>query len=315
MRWLTYVLLFISLTSACSSASPNQNENQTTKQTDSQKTNTDDAQELRKQIEQIASAAKGRVGVAALLLETGETVSLNPQDHFPMQSVYKLPIGMASLKQVDAGKIQLDQKVRVTKDDFIGGASHSPIRDKYPNGVDLSVSELMGWMLLESDGTASDVLMKLAGGPEAVHAYLTELGIKDMIVLDTEKAFAQDQSLQYRNWASPEAAVALLRALHERRGLSESSQGLLLKLMTESITGPKRLKGRLPAGTVVAHKTGTSGTQNGITAATNDIGTITLPNGRHLAIAVFVADSPMDEATREGVIAKVARAVWDRWSK
>ena len=136
-----------------------------------------------------------------------------------------------------------------------------------------------------------------------------------MIILDTEKAFAQDHSLQYRNWTTPEAAVALLRALHERRWLSESARGLLLKLMTESNTGPKRLKGLLPAGTVVAHKTGTSGTENGVTAATNDIGIITLPNGKHLAIAVFVADSPADEATREGVIARVARAVWDKWAK
>jgi beta-lactamase class A len=85
--------------------------------------------------------------------------------------------------------------------------------------------------------------------------------------------------------------------------------------MAESRPGAKRLKGLLPAGTVVGHKTGTSGIENGITAATNDIRIVTLPNGKHLAIAVFVADSPADEATREGVIAKVARAVWDKWSK
>jgi beta-lactamase class A len=268
---------------------------------------------LQEQLEQIASAAKGRVGVSAVVLETGETVSLNPREHFPMQSVYKLPIGMAVMKQVDAGKIKLDQKVRVTKDDFIGRASHSPIRDKYPNGTELTVNELMGWMLKEGDGTASDVLMKLAGGPGAIQAYLTELGISDMIVLDTEKAFVHDHSLQFRNWTTPEAAIALLRALHERRGLSESSQTVLLKLMTESTPGAKRLKGLLPVGANVAHKTGTSGTENGVTTATNDIGIITLPNGRHLAMAVLVADSPADEATREGVIARIAKVVWDAW--
>jgi len=309
-------LLLILLTSACSSSAPTQERAVHTTRNDivRQRQELKDSG-LQTQLAGIASAAKGRVGVAAIVLETGETISLNSHDHFPMQSVYKLPIGMAVMQQVDAGKIKLDQKVRVTKDDFIGRASHSPIRDKYPNGVELTVSDLMGWMLLESDGTASDVLMKLAGGPEAIQAYLTELGIKDMIVLDTEKAFAQDHSLQYRNWTTPEAAVGLLRGLHERRGLSETAHSLLLKLMTESITGPKRLKGLLPTGTVVAHKTGTSGTENGVTAATNDIGIITLPNGKHLAVAVFVADSPADEATRESVIAKIARAVWDKWSK
>ena len=84
--------------------------------------------------------------------------------------------------------------------------------------------------------------------------------------------------------------------------------------MAASNTGPRRLKGLLPTGTVVAHKTGTSGTENGETAATNDIGIITLPNGRHIAIAVFVSDSPADEGTREGVIARIAKAAWDKTS-
>ena len=271
---------------------------------------------LQQEITSIAALAKGHVGVSAVVLETGETVaSLNPQDHFPMQSVYKLPISMAVMKQVDAGKIKLEQKVKVAKEDYVGSAAHSPIRDKYPHGAELTVNDLLRFALSESDGTASDVLMKLAGGPGAVQAFLAELGIKDLIVLDTEQSFTQDHSLQYRNFATPGAAVALLRALYEHRGLRESSQALILKFMTESTPGPKRLKGLLPAGTIVAHKTGTSGTENGMTAATNDIGIITLPNGKHLAIAVFVSDSPADEAMREGTIAKIAKAVWDSMNK
>jgi beta-lactamase class A len=253
---------------------------------------------LRNQLVQIASEAGGKVGVAAMVLETGDTVSLNPRDHFPMQSVYKLPIGMAVMKQVDGGKVRLDQRVQVTKDDYVGKGSYNPVRDRYPDGAELTVNELMEWMLLASDGSASDVLMRLAGGPDAVNAYLKELKITGIVVLNAEKEMAQDHSLQYRNWATPQAAVALLRALFEKRGLSEASQSLLMKLMSESNTGPKRLKGLLPAGTAVAHKTGSSWTENGITAATNDIGIVTLPNGKHLAIAVFVSDSPADEATR-----------------
>lgn len=267
---------------------------------------------LQEQIAQTASISKGHVGVFAVVVETGEIIaSLNSQGHFPMQSVYKLPISMTVLKQVVAGKIKLDEKIRIAEEDYVGRAAHSPIRDKYKRGTELTVSELLRFALSESDGTASDVLMKLAGGPEAVQTYLAELGVKDLIVRDTEKSFAEDHSLQFRNYATPEAAVALLRVLQERRGLSESSQALLLKYMIDSTPGAKRLKGLLPAGTVVAHKTGTSGTEKGVTAATNDIGIITLPNGKHLAIAVFVSDSPGDEATRESVIAKIAKAVWD----
>jgi beta-lactamase class A len=327
-------LVVIAVLPGCSRSATNQHSEGTTQKAEStpsattQTTPGDKAedQELQKQIEQIATTSKGKVGVAAVMLQAEKAegskqkaesttqflVSLNPHDHFPMQSVYKLPIGMALMKQVDAGKIKLDQKVRVTKDDYVGTASHSPIRDKYPNGTELTVNELMGWMLKESDGTASDVLMRLAGGPEAVNAFLHGLNITDIVVLDTEKAFAENHSLQYRNWATPAAAVSLLRALYDGRALSAESRTLLLKLMTESNTGPKRLKGLLPAGTIVAHKTGTSATDNGVTAATNDIGIITLPNGEHLAIAVFVSDSKADEATREATIAKIARVVWEK---
>jgi beta-lactamase class A len=267
---------------------------------------------LQSQLTQIASLAKGRVGVHAIVLETGSTLaSLNSRDHFPMQSVYKLPISMAVVKQVDEGKLKLDQKVRVTKEDYIGPAAHSPIRDKYPQGVELTLDQLLRFALVESDGSASDVLMKLAGGNAAVQTYVTNLRVPDLIVLNTEKELSEDNTAQYRNYASPESAIALLRALFERRALSESSQALLLKYMTESTPGAKRLKGLLPAGIIVAHKTGTSGTDKGLTAATNDIGIITLPNGKHLAIAVFVCDSPADEATREGVIARIGKAVFD----
>jgi beta-lactamase class A len=310
---LTHALILISLILTCSSRITLQSDNVAGDRTNSQEAKADDKRthELRNQIKQIASAAKGRVGVAATVLETGESISFNPDEHFPMQSVYKLPIGMAVLQQVDAGKINLAQRVRVERSDFIGRGQHSPVRDKNPNGIELSVGELLRFMVSESDGTASDVLLKLVGGAEAVSKYLNELKVNEVIVANTEKEIGQDWETQYRNWASPKGAVALLRALHERRGFSGQSQALLLKLMIESPTGAKRLKGLLPAGTIVAHKTGTSGTVNGVTAATNDIGLVTLPNGRHLAVAVFVADSPANGATREDVIARITQAICD----
>jgi beta-lactamase class A len=312
---LTYVLLTTLLTSACSGTTTTQKNSPAVNAADSQAAKKDDgrSRELEAQIGEIAAEAKGRVGVAALVLETGEAVSLSPRDHFPMQSVYKLPIGMAVLRRVDEGKLKLDQSVRVEKSDFVRAGQHSPIRDKNPKGASLTVEELLRYAVSESDGTASDVLMNLAGGAQAVVAFLNENKVTEINVVNSEKEIGRDWQTQYQNWATPEAAVALLRALYERRGLSAESQALMLKILTASTPGAKRLKGQLPAGAVVAHKTGTSGTQGGVTAATNDIGIVTLPNGRHAAIAVFVSDSPADEATREGVIAKVARAVWDKW--
>ncbi|HYL64916.1 MAG TPA: serine hydrolase [Candidatus Methylomirabilis sp.] len=115
------------------------------------------------------------------------------------------------------------------------------------------------------------------------------------------------RQIQDRNWATPNGAVELLKDLGKGAGLSAGSRAMLMKWMSESVPGAKRLKGLLPAGTVVAHKTGTSGTREGMTRATNDIGIVTLPDGRYLAVAVFIADSRATEDVRDGVIAESAK--------
>jgi beta-lactamase class A len=274
--------------------------------------NTNQANELRARLEQIARAAQGWVGVSATVLETGESVSLNGQQRFPMQSVYKFPIAMAVLAQVDQGKLKLEQKIRVQASDIVQG---SRILDEHSQEMAFTLAALLKYMVSESDNTACDMLLRLLGKPKLVTQYLRGLGVNDMVVANTEKELAQDPAVQYRNDATPDAAVVLLRAFHEGKGLSSSSQALLRQWMTETTTGPKRLQGLLPKGTVVAHKTGTSATVNGVTAATNDVGLVTLPSGQPLAIAVFVADAKASEVMREAVIAKVTKAAWDEWSK
>jgi beta-lactamase class A len=274
--------------------------------------------ELEKKFAEIAKDARGKVGVAAVVLETGEAALLNADDHYAMQSVYKLPISMAVMDQVGQDKLDLDEQIGVTKEDFVLPGQVSPLRDKNPNGGVFTIRELIRLALVESDGSASDVLMRVVGGPSVVQDYLKQIGINDMKIVNTEKEFAQNWDNQYQNWATPVAAVYLLRSIRDtwvQNTGQEEKELLLLSFMTDAVTGPHRIKGILPTGTVVAHKTGTSGSRSGITAATNDIGIIYLPNGKHLAIAVFVADSPADDKTRDAVIARIAKAAWDRWSK
>lgn len=276
-----------------------------------------DAQ-LEAEIAKIADEARGKVGVAAVLLETGEAAFLNADDRFPMQSVYKLPIAMAVMEQVRLGKIDLDKKIAVTPDDFVRKGMRSPLRDENPNGGEFTLRELIRLSLVESDGTASDVQMRIVGGAGEIQKFLTQIDITDMKVVNTEKEIGRDWETQYQNWATPIAAVELLRHLadtHIDGHFVEDSPGHLLDMMDRSKPGRKRLRGLLPPPVFVGHKTGTSGTQNGLTAATNDIGIIQTREGKEIAIAVFVSDSPADEKTREAVIAKIAKACWDRWSK
>jgi len=261
----------------------------------------------------VASPAGGRVGVAVLIVETGDYGRMNDDEHFPMQSVYKVPIVMTVLKRIDEGKLRLDQKVTVNAHELPPEKVHSPIRDKNPRGVTLPLRELLRAAIVESDGAASDALMALVP-PKDVNEFLWHLGIQDMVVLNTEKELASDWQVQYRNWSTPAAAVKLLSAIQQGKALSARSNKLLLSWMITTQTGARRIRALLPKGTVVADKTGTSGTEGGVNAATNDIGLVTLPNGKHLAIAVFVSDSKADQSVREGVIAKIASSAWSCWT-
>ena len=271
--------------------------------------------ELEKQFAEIAKTAKGKVGAAAVVLETGDAALLNADGHYPMQSVYKLPISMAVMDQIRQDDHALDEQIGVTPADFVRQGQASPLRDKNPNGGIFTIRELIRLALVESDGTASDVLLRVLGGANIVQQYLSQIGVEDMKVVNTEKEMGADWNVQYQNWATPVAAVELLNWL-QSASTSDDDQQLLLRVLGSTVTGPNRLKGRLPKGVATtAHKTGTSGTRDGITAATNDIGLIGPPNGKHIAVAVFVSDSPADDKTRDAVIARIAKAAWDKWSK
>src|SRR5438034_1973611 len=159
---------------------------------------------LPSQFEKIAAAAKGRVGVAAQLLESGETADLHGDEHFPMHSVYKLPISMAVLQRVDRGELKLDQMVRVEPSDFVRKGMYSPVRDKYPDGAELSIAELLRYTICESDGSTSDVLMKLIGGPGKGMFLLEGINVPDSQVVNYETEIGQDWETQYKNQATPQ---------------------------------------------------------------------------------------------------------------
>jgi len=266
---------------------------------------------LKTRIIEIAKQSKGIVGVSMLNIETRDTLNYNSNSRLVMHSVMKFPIAMTVLNLVDKGKYKLDQKMKVGKSDMHPN-TWSPMRDKYPNGAEIALSEILSYMVSQSDNNACDFLLKKLGGTHTVLDYLYGLGIKGINIVASEGDMAKAWEVQYTNWCKPADVVHLLDLFYSGKALSKSSNDFLYKIMTETTTGPKRLKGLLPADAVVAHKTGTSGTNDeGLTPATNDVGIITLPNGKHLAIAVFVCNSKADEATRDLIIAQITKAAWD----
>jgi beta-lactamase class A len=270
---------------------------------------------LRQQIRAIADEAHGKVSVACSLPGSelpGSALNcdLNPNAQPPMQSVFKLPLALVVLRQIEQGMFSLDQPVRFLPQDRILPHVYSPLQDKYPEGgVDVPLRELLRLTVSLSDNVAADILLRLAGGPDAVNSYIASLGVSGFHLQDSEAGLHREMSAQYRNWFEPAGAVQLLRRISDNSPLTREHNDLLLGWMTDVRT--KRLEGDLPAGVHVAHKSGTSDVDNGLAHATNDIGLIPLPDGRRIAIAVFVTDSTADETTREKVIARIARAAYD----
>jgi beta-lactamase class A len=272
--------------------------------------------DLQPKIQSIVDKYAATIGFSVLDLDDGKMYGLNGDMHLPMQSVYKFHLGLAVLSQVDRGKLSLNQKIFIKKSDLLAD-TWSPLRDKYPDGnISIPLSELLTYTIGQSDNNGCDILFRLLGGPAKVNSFIHVLGIQNVAIVATEEEMHRDEKVQFTNWTTPDAAVELLSLFYKKTILSEQSQDFLLKVMTESASGPKKIEGQLPEGTLVAHKTGYSGVnKNGVTAASNDIGIVTMPNGKHFAIAAFVSNTKENEKTIDRAIAELTRAVWDELSK
>ncbi|MBA3510638.1 serine hydrolase [Sphingomonas sp.] len=236
-------------------------------------------QSLEQQLAFLAASTPADVGLAAVDLKSGELVSVNGDVPFPMASTVKIAIAANYLAQVEHGRRSLD--------DRIGGSS---------------ARQLMEAMIIRSSNPATDLLLRDLGGPRTVQAWLTQNNL-DGLRIDRSIAqllAARRDLHDVRDSSTPQAMVELLRRIDSGRLLQPSSRSYLLDLMKRCKTGKNRIRGLLPFGTPVENKTGTL---NGLTT---DVGFITLPDGRRIAVAFFARGG----SDRPRSIAEAARAVY-----
>ena len=239
---------------------------------------------LEQQLSAMVANKSADVGIAALDLNTGETVSIKGNTPFPMASTVKVAIAALYLAQVDNGHRSLD--------DTINGQS---------------ARSLMSRMLIHSDNRATDILMKDLGGPGALHDWLQQNGVTGLRVDRTIAQLLSDKRDLWdnRDSSTPTAMVELLKRIYRAELIKPQSRNYLLDLMAQCQTGKNRMKALLPAGTPVEHKTGT------LTGLTDDVGFITLPDGRRIAVAVFARGG----TNRPNTIAAAARAIYDGFTR
>jgi len=239
---------------------------------------------LEQQLQALVGSQTSDVGVAAVDLTSGETVSINGNTAFPMASTVKVAVAAAYLSQVDHGRRSLD--------DRISG---------------LSASSLMERMMIHSDNHATDMLIRDLGGPKAIQEWVKFHGLDHLRVdRNIARLLADKRDLwDYRDSSTPLAMVDLLRRLDKGNVLQPESRSYLMDLMGRCETGKNRIRGMLPWGTRVEHKTGT------LNGYTSDVGYITLSNGHRIAVAMFARGG----ADRPRTIAEAARAIYDGFTK
>lgn len=285
----------------------------------------------------------GQLGVTATVVENGRTVGWRGGERFPMASTFKLAVALAVLARVDSGTVSLDDSVTLTPADYRPGPSQ--VTDGLPAaGGSVTVRRMLESMMMFSDNTATDALMRLAGGPPAVMAHLRSRGVEGVRVdryegqvyldyngitgptppvtptpqlvqawIDSVPAARRDSAharffADPRDTATPDAFAALLVQLQRGDGITPESRGFLLDAMRRSPTGTLRIRAGVPRGTEVADKTGTIG------RTTNDVALVTLPDGKHVALAIMVRNSSKTNEQVEPSIAAAARAVYDHFA-
>lgn len=270
---------------------------------------------LRSKIEQILSDKNAVVGVSIIGNNGNDTISMHGDRRFPMQSVFKFHIALAVLSEVDKGKLSLEQKIEINKDELLPKDFWSPLRDENPNGGIFTIERLIQYSVSHSDNTACDVLIRLIGTPKMVEEYIKKSGINDIQITFNEEEMQSKWENMFLNWTTPKGASETLKLFYENKSnlLSKSSYDFFWKTNKETTTGKNRIRGQLPDRTVVAHKTGWSGTnkETGITAAVNNIGIVLLPNGEYFIISVFVSESKESFDINEKIIADIAKAAYD----
>jgi len=274
-------------------------------------------QDLKKEINAITNDKNATVAVSV----TGIDFPLhfenkNGEKKLPMLSVFKFHIALAVLNKVDQGKLKLDQPIFIKKADLLEN-TWSPIREKYPNGnIEMPLSELIKYTVAKSDNNGCDFLLRLIGGTETVQKFINNKGIKNFTIKADEAQMHKGYEFMYWNTTSTNDSNLLLMNFFDGIVLSKNSTSFLMKTMIETTTGTTKIVAQLPKGTPVAHKTGSSGKdEKGLTIAENDIGIITLPNGKHYAISVFVSDSMETEETNTKMIADISKRVFDYFSR
>ena len=264
---------------------------------------------IKDRINKIIQNKNAGIGVAILDLNSNESVVINGEEHYPMQSVFKFPIALKVLSDVDKDKITLGDSVFISSAE-LKKKTWSTIQEKYPNGnVKIALSDILYYTIALSDNIGCDVLLKNYGGTSSVNHYLKSIGIENMTIKVNEAEQQAKPDKQFQNWTTPNEAINLLTMYYKHSLLKPATHNFLWETMKKTATGS--IKNKLPKGIVVIHKTGSAPNIKNGTAVNNDIGIMVFPHKKAIAYAIFIKDSKETSETNYSIIAEIGKIIAD----
>lgn len=265
-------------------------------------------------LKNVINGKKATVGVAIKNFESGEEHYILPDERFALMSVAKFPQALLLLHLADEGKFDAKAPITFGPEDLKQRTASTLRKDHPQSSFSLTLPEVLRYCIGQSDNITSNKIFELEGGPKAVEDYVHSLGIRDVGITTDYAHMRPDSPMQ--NWGTPRAMLTLLEKFHRAELLSDSSKAMLWKAMVEATSGRNRIRGGVPAGTLVADKTGTSGRdeKTGITAAINDVGIVRLPGGGYYGLVVFVGNSSESDSVNAAIISGISKAVWEHFS-
>ncbi len=241
--------------------------------------------DFERQIARLAEGSRGRIGVYAVDLTTGQEIGVLADQRFPMASTSKVAIAATYLAGVDAGKWSLTSEWRLPR----------------PGGAYMPAYRHISLMISKSCNDCTDAMLNAVGGPAAVNAWMQKAGIEGFTLSrDIRTLIREDgrsdpaSSIDIRDSATPRAMGQLLAGIYQGRWLSDSSRRILVDAMLETTTGKRRMRSVLPMSAMLANKTGT------LSRTASDIGIFHTPDGRAIAAAIYVTGQSPSMAVENG---------------
>ena len=266
---------------------------------------------LEQALRQAIANVKATIGIA-VITDKGDTVTVNNEEHYPLMSVMKLHQALYMAHYLSEHGRGMDYKIKIEKADLKPN-TYSPLRDRYPEGVTLSVGNLLTYTLQQSDNNACDLLFRLTGGPRATDAYLRRYWqARQFAITATEEDMHRDLTLCQANYSTPLEATRLIHQLYTKNAEADANLQFIRQTLFDCRTGLQRIPAGITGQSVkIAHKTGTSDQDPaGRWIGINDVAYVQFPDGRDYSLAIFIKNSSEDYDDNERVIAHISEIVF-----